>query len=365
MERLSVIAFSRDDVDKVESFVKDLHELADEIVLVDSSDKKNRDRLHAFAKNYKKLKIFYVVAIGYPDPLFMYAINKCTNRWVLYLDTDERLSEELERKIKKMIENRYAAYNIKRYEGRRSSNKNIFFTWQIHLFQKGKVKFKGIIHEQPTVYGPMKDIYDDNLYMEHIEELMRHELMEYHRMEKYERYSNRLFDLIVRDYLRKLFTKKGLTAKIVIGSLRAYQKITFRNSEHEIGYAEYFTVRFLRYLLHQIGERDVVGVFKALPFTLMYISRLTGWRTERDGRENFEIAKLMNTIGITEFLHLDDERSVRRLNAKYENGQEQGLRLLMRLLTLRYRDVMGSEKERNNLEKEMQKSFKEMELALK
>ncbi|MHB1830733.1 MAG: hypothetical protein ACYCO0_05060, partial [Candidatus Micrarchaeaceae archaeon] len=65
----------------------------------------------------KKLMVFHVVALGYADPLRMYALKKCKNGWILMLDTDERISPELKASINELIGNaRCSAFSMKRYE---------------------------------------------------------------------------------------------------------------------------------------------------------------------------------------------------------------------------------------------------------
>ena len=91
MQRLSVLIFSRNDVDKALDLIQDLYKIASEIILMDSSNKEGKERLLKRKEKLElgKVRIFNVVALGYPDPLRMYALAKCKNEWVLLIDTDE------------------------------------------------------------------------------------------------------------------------------------------------------------------------------------------------------------------------------------------------------------------------------------
>ena len=100
-EKLSVLIFSRNDVEKALDLIRDIYDIADEIVIVDSSTDIGHSRLLKARRefNFKKLRIFYIIALGYADPLRMYAIGKCNGKWVLMLDTDERISSEFKSTI--------------------------------------------------------------------------------------------------------------------------------------------------------------------------------------------------------------------------------------------------------------------------
>ena len=348
MEKLSIVAFSRNDYDKAILFVKELSPFADEIVLVDSSDKGDREKLQNAMKTYKKLKVYFVVAIGYPDPVFMYGINKCTNKWVLYLDTDERMSTELEKKVKGYIGSTKAdAINIKRYEEVQEQGKKEkrgrFFTWQIHLFKKGAVEFKGLIHEQPRVIGKLEYIHDDDLYLEHVVPLMEHQTMEYHRMEKYERFSYRQYNDRFVDYFGKVVVGKNgemgetESAQAFRSMLNTYENLGLKGQEQEVSGFDYWTLFTIKEIAYQVKAYSLKGLLNVLPMSMRYMKRLKEWQNEPDGEENYQVSRILNDKGITKFLHLDDEKEIARLNKKYMDKEPKGLKLLMMLLTLEYR----------------------------
>lgn len=91
MQKLSVLIFSKNDAHKAIGLIEDIYGIADEIVLVDSSESAQRNTILNAKRRNKlgKLRVFYAVALGYPDPLRMYALSKCKNEWVLLIDTDE------------------------------------------------------------------------------------------------------------------------------------------------------------------------------------------------------------------------------------------------------------------------------------
>ncbi|MCS7277494.1 MAG: glycosyltransferase family 2 protein, partial [Aquificaceae bacterium] len=94
-------------------------------------------------------KVFFREWEGYPNQL-NYGISLCSGDWVLILDADERISEELKENIRRELKNpRYEVYKLCRrtyYLG--DFLKHAWYPeWRVRLFKKGKVFFKGELHE--------------------------------------------------------------------------------------------------------------------------------------------------------------------------------------------------------------------------
>ena len=73
------------------------------------------------------------------------AVERGKGKWVLFLDSDERLSAELENEIKNLNPGRYGAYYIKRknyFLGRYVGTDKI-----IRLIKKGSGKWRRLVHE--------------------------------------------------------------------------------------------------------------------------------------------------------------------------------------------------------------------------
>lgn len=354
MQRLSVLIFSKDDVDKATALIKDIYSIADQIVVIDSSSKSNLKRLEAIKKKMrlKKLEIFHTVALGYADPLRMFGLHKCRYDWVLHLDTDERVNEALKNDVKSVVGSTGAhAFAIKRYEEAHLNGETTsFFTWQIRLYNRNFVRFKGITHEQPIVDGTVERL-DDKYKMLHIAELQGKASHEYTKMEMFERFSYEAFNERILDYAFKAMMpaqrdfKKTALGKVIYDVLRIYEALTFRKADEEISNLDYFTLYSLRDLAfqikmrhfkaHQIEERRWEGMASILPNRMTYISRLNKWRSAKNSKAIFEIAKNIEKDGIIRYLRLDDDDTIRELNEKYE-GKKQGVDLLIKLLEDRY-----------------------------
>ena len=88
-----------------------VNELADEIIIIDSNSSDNTVEI---AKS-KGAKVFIEDWKGF-GPQKNSAIGKCSGEWILLIDADEVLSEELKEKIKEIVngKNKYEVYDINR-----------------------------------------------------------------------------------------------------------------------------------------------------------------------------------------------------------------------------------------------------------
>lgn len=127
----------------------------DEIIIVDG---KSQDKTVQIAKKYTK-KIF----LRDNNPLMFHinkqkAIEKATSDWILYMDADERVDEDLKKEILKAI-------SFKEFNGYWIPRKNIIFgkwiknsfwypDYQLRLFRRGKAYLPcKSVHEQPELTG--------------------------------------------------------------------------------------------------------------------------------------------------------------------------------------------------------------------
>jgi hypothetical protein len=344
MQKLSVLIFSKDDLEQALDLIRDSYEVADEIVLMDASGAKR----HAWIEKQKaaigleKLKVYRVVALGYREPLMMYALKKCRNRWVMALNTDERMSGPLKSKIPALLNSSgYDAYSIPLYSVW-SAKSRTFVSNQVRLFKKDRIEFRGLLHEKPIVHGTFRTLQSDEC-IEHITTGMLHTTKgEYAELERFERYTYaqhnlRLIDQLDRVRGKDTYGKAGLTAgkRAVLGLLRLYEALGLKSPDQEVSNFDYFMFSWLRNAAHQARRRSMRGIVSSFGWSLDYIRKMRRWRTGPYGDIDFEIAKIINKIGVTRFLELDREKVVESLNKKYAH-RAQGVGLLIKLLREKY-----------------------------
>ena len=350
MVKLSILIFSKDDVSNTISLVHDIYDMADEVVLVDSSTKENSALLLKEKKDRKmdKLNIFHTIAVGYAEPLRMYGVIKCKGDWILYLDVDERMNEEFKSNIRQILDHaKCGAFAIKRYEYVTDGKPTKLFTWNIRLYRKSKVLYKGILHEQPMVDGKLEKL-DGAFYILHLSKLKRREIeKEYLRILKFDRLSYAAYNDRLLDYASKLMVPEHrdigntLLGRFMRSSLLLYERITFKKLDGELSDFDYFMHYFSLNSAILLGQRNYLGTLKLIPVERSRLKQIKEWQKAEDGDEVFEISKIINKIGLIKFLEFDKENVIKRLNKKYD-GKKQGMELLMSLLKERYEQMVHS-----------------------
>ena len=344
MENLSLLIFSRNDIKNLLGLIQDIYDITDDIVVIDSSDEDERKFLYKEKSRLKlgKVRVFYVVAIGMTEPLRPYGFSKCKNEWVLTIDTDERLNEDLKRDIIGIISGSSSdGFAIKRYEEASKSGVTSFFTWQIRLVKKSKTIYKGELHEQPKIDGKLSRL-PENYCMLHMQELRRGSLSDYPQLEIFERLSYSMYNKKTLEYLSRLIMPENkaiettITGKLIRLILLGYEKITFRKPDKEISGFDYFVFNLMRDLAYLIKQKDAKGILHLFSRELNKVNHINKLKRRADGNEDFEISKIIDDIGIIKMLGLDDENTIMRLNKNFID-KPQGINVLIQLIKDEYK----------------------------
>lgn len=218
MNTISVVISAFNEEKHIEDCLKSLS-WADEIVVVDNS---STDATVQIAKKYTK-KIF----TQKNDPLHIdtqknFGFGKAKSEWILSLDADERIPEELAQEIKEKVKDSI-------YNGYKIPRKNIIFgKWiehsffwpdhQVRLFRRGKGKYVseevhkqleiegqiGIL-EQPFIHENYQSVsqYLQKMdrYTENEAEALVKKNIRFHRTDA--------ITLPVRDFLKTFFLQEG------------------------------------------------------------------------------------------------------------------------------------------------------------
>jgi len=154
-EKISAVIITYNEIGYIEKCIQSI-DFADEIIVVDSF---STDGTYEYLLNLENVKV-----IQHPFDNFTlqksYALKQATNDWVLFLDADEVVPENLKNEIIETLNSapEHSAYWF--YRKFMFQNKSLRFSgWQTdknyRLFRKSKVKFseEKLVHETLDVAG--------------------------------------------------------------------------------------------------------------------------------------------------------------------------------------------------------------------
>lgn len=206
METISVVLATYNEEKNLQGCLESAKQLADEIVIVDGA---SNDQTVEIAKEYgTKIKVTTNPPIFHINK--QKAIDLATKDWILQLDADERVTPELQKEIKNILDQRPKTKDQKLVNGYWIPRKNWFLgrflmkggvypDYTLRLYRRGKGKLpQKSVHEQAVVEGdvgylknPLIHLADPNF-------------------SRYILRFNRYTDLIAREYLDKKLKKNPL-----------------------------------------------------------------------------------------------------------------------------------------------------------
>jgi len=353
---ISLLSFSKDDIDNIKELIEDMYNYVDEIVLIDSSNKENKKRLFDFKKknNYKKLKIYWVVPLGFVEPLRMYGINKCSFEWVLYLDTDEELSCLFKKDIRNIISNgKSDGFMVFRHE--KLNGKFSHVTSQLRLFKKDRIIFRGAIHECAELNS--FETLDKKYYILHKSDCNEEKFERYFKIESYisrisykyliDEFKN-LKSVLLPIYL--FFSIKIKLLKLENKELSFFDYILFyifqkiatkikllKSKNKKLLYFDHsHSNQITRNLISYFTQRSFSTSWKSIKFNfLYYFNKLIYFNKFKvpDKLVQFNISqKIQSAGGVINFLNLNNDTTIKILNHKYANTDIQGVDLFIMLL---------------------------------
>ena len=216
---VAVITFNEDR--NIERCLKSVTSLADEIVVVDSL---SSDNTVAIAQA-NGAKVLHQKFLGYIEQK-NFAIDQCANDWVLSLDADECLSDDLQNEILQLKNNNhqpdgYIMPRLSRYCGQWIKHGAWYPDKKVRLFNRAVAKWGGInphdkiffTNAQPNITPLKGDIlhYTINTKEEHQQQAKRFSEITAKELFNQKKKSNALkiyFKPIVR-FIRDYFFKAG------------------------------------------------------------------------------------------------------------------------------------------------------------
>jgi glycosyltransferase involved in cell wall biosynthesis len=167
MKELTVIIVSKDDDDVIAGAIKSAKGFAGDIIVVDG----NSSNITAKVCDKLGVRVIKHAFKDFSDQRNV-GILYATTKWVLYLDSDELLTEvfkkEVEEKIQKHEEySPYGGYFIHRKTFYYGHDWN--FTDRVQrLFLRSRfIEWRGIVHETPSIKGEFGEIYSPIIHLTH------------------------------------------------------------------------------------------------------------------------------------------------------------------------------------------------------
>lgn len=167
---LSVYMITYNNIATVERAIQSVLDLKDELVIVDSH---STDGTTEIASKYAD-KLYHLETTSLKEK-YQFAQDKCTHDWVLFIDADEWLSEELKREIREVVSGQskedYDGFIIHRknfYLGREIKYGGWYPDREIRLYKKEKGRWEGGLHAKVVVHGKvgkLKNFYLHTPYL--------------------------------------------------------------------------------------------------------------------------------------------------------------------------------------------------------
>jgi glycosyltransferase involved in cell wall biosynthesis len=166
MTKLSAIILAHNVEEEITPALKSAA-FADEIIVVDT-DQGSTDRTVAISKNHGA-KI--VKSPGYNFSTWRNDGAKAARGdWILYLDSDERITHLLSEEIKQTIINtEFTAFTIPRYEVFLGKHLDHWPDQRVLRLMKKKAlkKWRGSLHEQPQIEGQIGELKQQLIHLSH------------------------------------------------------------------------------------------------------------------------------------------------------------------------------------------------------
>jgi len=185
MRKLSVVIITLNEEDRLEDALESCSGVADEIVVVDSY---STDKTCEIAEKYGA-KIFKNTFVDYGSQKNI-ALDYASYDWILNLDADERISDQLKKELaafKNNTETDADGFLINRktaYLGKWITHSGWYPDRKLRLFKKSKSRWQGRIHEALILKGKTAHMPGDILHFtyrditDHINRLNRYSEMQ-------------------------------------------------------------------------------------------------------------------------------------------------------------------------------------------
>jgi len=163
---LSVVILTHNDELRIVDCLESV-QFADEIIIIDDE---SSDRTVELALQYTSKVFKRSLGKNFSDQR-NFALNHAHGPWVLFVDSDERVTEELKKEIKESIKkNLYSGYLLKRADymwGKRLLHGEAGNVKLLRLARKGYGRWRGRVHEAWRIKGNTLELQNPLIHTPH------------------------------------------------------------------------------------------------------------------------------------------------------------------------------------------------------
>lgn len=205
---LSALIITFNEQKHIQEVIEDI-DFADEIIVIDSY---STDKTVELVKKFPKVKLIQNTFVDYSSQR-NFAIECAQNPWVLFIDADERFTDELKEEVIETVQkpnpsSAYLFYRIFMFE----NTKLNFSGWQTdkiyRLFQKDKAKYvtERLVHEKLTVNGKTEKLKNKLIHFSYSDyDSYKEKMLNYGKLKAKEEFAKGVRPNFYHFYLRPTY----------------------------------------------------------------------------------------------------------------------------------------------------------------
>ena len=170
MKKIAVVILTKNEEKNIVAVIENVCKITDEIIIIDSGS----DDATVGLANLHGARVLYRKWDNDFSAQRNFVLDKTDADYILYIDADERITTSLKEEIINKINTKnnpisyYAIPRANHYLGKRVKHGGSYPDYVKRLYCKNKFKgYKGILHEEPIVDGPLEHLNSDLLHYTH------------------------------------------------------------------------------------------------------------------------------------------------------------------------------------------------------
>lgn len=336
---ISALILTKDNTKEALDIIKEIYDSVDEIVLLDQSDAANKSLIARVQKSQglTKLHVYDLLSLGYVEPLREFGVQACRSEWILSLDVGQKLSASLKSELKAFLNGtEHSAFRL-----RLNKNMTEGFTglvdYQVRLYRKGRIHYKGYIHEAPLINGSVGRL-PDRFYLDN-QEVYGTRPRKVERYLKIESFTRRLTYAGLSGMLRTSFLRRIPAIYAALKGLNSKDELTRRDYKILAAASALSIGRIILKAGHLPRARELRWTYTYLSLRAEYF-----WSVpEPERRLQLEICEeIRKSGGVIKYLELDRMDVLERLTKESRKADvDSSADLFIRLLKERHSTGSG------------------------